>query len=251
MSCTNFSIIDDSTVEETESFTVQLTGEDRVIPLNDQTQIFINDTDVVDVDFNQSMYSVSETDDEVRICVNLDAEVEKRVTVELVTIDDTAQRLLDFTYTHTEVMFEPRGDVQQCISIPIIDDGVVESKEQFLVYVFDSDRSRVADRGSREDVQIDLPGSGGGVEVLSGGLQCVVVIEDDDKVRIGMERPEYSVLESEREVRVCLELEGEIERGVEVSVQTVGVTARGEIPYVKPNKHFASLLPGELWLSDQ
>lgn len=216
-------------MEETENFIVQLTGEDRVVPLNDQTRIFINDTDVVDVDFSQSMYSVSETDGEVRVCVDLDAKVEKTVTVELVTIEDTAQQLMDFTYTHTEVTFEPRGDIQQCVGIPIINDSVVETKEQFLVYMFDSDRSRVADRDSREDVQIDLPGSGGGVEVITGGVECVVVIEDDDKVRIGMEQPQYDVVESEGNVHVCLVLEGEIERSVDVSVQTVDGSARGKI----------------------
>lgn len=229
MICTNFSIIDDSTVEETENFIVQLTGEDRVIPLNDRTRIFINDTDVVDVDFSQSTYSVSETDGEVTVCVNLDAEVEKKVTVELVTIEETAQRLLDFAYTHTEVMFEPRGDIKQCISIPITDDVVVESKEEFFVYLFDSDRSRVADRGSREDVQIDILGSGGGVEVITGEVKCVVVIEDDDKVRIGMEHSQYEVVESEGNVHVCLVLEGVIERSVDVSVQTEVGTARGKI----------------------
>jgi hypothetical protein len=64
------------------------------------------------------------------------------------------------------------------------------------------------------------------VEVLSGGVRSVVVIRDDDRVVIGMTVPEYTVVESSSEVTVCLKMDGEIERKVDVLMRTVPGTAR-------------------------
>lgn len=172
------------------------------------------------------MYPVSEGAGEVSVCVELGAEVERMVTIRLVTDEDTAQRSLDFTQTYAQITFEPRGNTHQCIGIPIIDNDILENEEQFFVYIFDSDRSRVVDRGNRGDVEVEV--GSGGVEVITGGVQRVVVISDDDSVRIGVEMTQYQVEESE-EVRVCLKVfEGEMARSVDVTAQTAVGTAKGE-----------------------
>ena len=224
INCTTFSIVDDETVEDTESFIIQLTaGDSQIIFIGQRARIFITDIDKVNVELEHLAYSVSEGDSEVSVCVQLGAEVEKRVSVRLITDEHTAQPHADFIPMDVEIDFEPRGDTVRCVGVPIVNNTVLEKEEQFYVYVFGADRSIVVDGEDYVEV-----GSGEDVEVLIGGVRSEVVITDDDRVRIGVEQVEYVVEESEGEVRVCLVLEGETERTVDISMQTVVDTARGE-----------------------
>lgn len=225
INCTTFSIIDDEAVEDTESFLIQLTTRDsQVVSINHRARISITDTDVVNVVLGDLAYSVIESDTEVSVCVQLEAEVETRASVRLLTDEHTAQQYVDFMPIDVEIDFEPRGDTMQCIAVPIVDNNVLEKEERFYVYVFGADRSRV---NGEDYVEVEV-GSGGDVEVLIGGVRGEVVITDNDSVRIGVEQEEYVVDENEGEVRVCLVLEGEMERTVDISMQTVVDTARGE-----------------------
>ena len=220
-------------MEATESFFIQLatTGDEQIILDRDRTRVIVTDTDVVYVNFTQLSQTVSEVDTSVSVCVELESVVESPVTVQLATDSDTAHQPRDFTTAYETLTFEPRGDTRLCVSIAVHDDDILEEDEQFLVYIFDSERSRVRENdGGRGYVEIVVDsGSGEGevVEVLSGGVKSVVVIRDDDTVRIGMTVTEYTVEESQSEVTVCMEMEGEIERKVDVSLQAVSGTARG------------------------
>ena len=228
INCTAFSIIDDETVEDTESFVVRLTaGDSQIIPVNDRAIISITDVDVVSVELEHLAFSVSESDSEVTVCVQLGAEVEKRVSVRMLTDEGTAQQSVDFTKIDTEIYFEPRAGTVQCIGVPIIDNNVLEMEEQFFVYIFGADHSIVVD--GEDYVEIEAGSGGGDEEVLVGGVRGEVVIADDDSVRIGVEqREDYVVEESDGEVMVCLVLEGEMERTVDITVQALAGTARGE-----------------------
>ena len=222
--CTAFTIINDDTVENVESFVVRLTmgDDDRIIAINNSAIVFINDADLVDIDFDRSMYSVSEREGEVSICVELGAVVERSIIVRVTTSPDTAEQYSDYTPTDTQLSFQPRGTTHQCTAIPIIDNNVLEYEEQFFVYVFNTDRSRITDHGYEEEL------GSGEVIVIGEGVQSVVVVGDDDSVRVGVEQDQYEVEESERDVRVCIVLEGEMDRHVSVTVETVIGTARGE-----------------------
>ena len=236
--CTTLSIVNDERVESIESFFVQLatTGDEQVILDQARTRVVIHDTDTVYVDFTELTHTVSEEGAGVTVCVELESEVDSKVIVQLATDDGTARQPQDFDRTYEVLQFEPRGETRKCVAITIRDDEIVEDDEQFLVYIFDSERSRVRENeGGRGYVEVVHSGSGGEVEVLSGGVRSVVVIRDDDRVVIGMMVPEYTVDESSSEVTVCLKMDGEIERKVAVSMRTVPGTARGEAdPLINP-----------------
>jgi hypothetical protein len=227
--CTTLSIVNDERVESIESFFVQLatTGDEQVILDQARTRVVIHDTDTVYVDFTELTHTVSEEGAGVTVCVELESEVDSKVIVQLATDDGTARQPQDFDRTYEVLQFEPRGETRKCVVITIRDDEIVEDDEQFLVYIFDSERSRVRENeGGRGYVEVVHSESGGEVEVLSGGVRSVVVIRDDDRVVIGMMVPEYTVDESSSEVTVCLKMDGEIERKVAVSMRTVPGTAR-------------------------
>ena len=230
--CTSFEIVNDDIVEGEESFFIELTttGDDQIILDNSRTQVVVRDTDVVYVDYVERTQTVGESDGSASVCVELSAEVESEVTVQLATDDDTARQPRDYARTYEVLRFQPRAERRQCVSIAVRDDDILEEDEQFLVYIFDSERSRVRDQEGEVKgfVEVEPSGSGGGVEVLSGGVRSVVVIRDNDRVTIGMVVPEYTVVESASEVTVCLKMEGEMERKVDVYIRTVNGEAIGE-----------------------
>ena len=232
--CTYFSILNDDTVEETESFFVQLSADDPQLDIrSNSSRIIIDDMDVVDVGFVRSPQTVSEGDGQVEVCVNLSARVERAVTVILATDDGTAHQLVDYSKLFVELTFKSRGVTRMCVDVEIVDNAVLEHTEQFTVYVFGSDRTQVVDDGGvRGYVRIE-EGSGGEEQLLSGGLPSVVVINDDDTVRIGLNQTVFSVNESQSDVEVCLVIEGETEISVDVTMETEGGTeagdARGEL----------------------
>ena len=195
----------------------------------DRMMIVITDSDLVDVDFVLLNQSVTEGDGVVSVCVELKDSVEAEVTVELATEDDTAVETSDFVDIYRELVFEARGNTTQCVDVEIVDNNILESEEDFLVYIFDSERARVVEHGDgRGYVVVELgSGGGGGMEVLSGGVRSTVTIVDDDQVRIGVEATAYMVDESADEVVVCLEVVGEMERSVDVVLNIKEGSARG------------------------
>ena len=224
--------MDDQKVESTERFFVQLaaTEDDQIDFEQARTRVVVRDTDTVYVNFTTLSQTVREGDDEVAtVCVELEAEVESEVTIQLATDGDTAHQPRDFETTYEVLRFPPLGERRRCVSIPITDDEILEHSEQFLVYIFDSERGRVRDNeGGRGYVEVVSSGSGTEVEVLSGGVRSVVVIGDNDRVTVGMTVAEYTVEESEEDVTVCMRMEGVIERKFDISLRTVSDTARGE-----------------------
>ena len=224
--------MDDQKVESTERFFVQLAvTEDGQIDLKQaRTRVVVQDTDTVYVNFTTLSQTVKEGDNEVAtVCVELEAEVESEVTIQLATDCDTANQPQDFETTYEVLRFQPLGERRWCVSIPITDDKILENSEQFLVYIFDSERGRVRDNeGGRGYVEVVSSESGKEVEVLSGGVNSVVVIGDNDRVTVGMTVAEYTVEESEKDVAVCMRMEGVIERKFDISLRTVSDTARGE-----------------------
>jgi hypothetical protein len=225
VNCSTIEIRDDEKVEGTETFFLQLAAGDPQVRLSgDRARIVIEDTDVVGVGFVALTQKVGEADGAATVCVELDSEVESPVSVKLATDSDTAHHPRDFNTTYRELQFEPRGDTRQCVTVTVHDDAILENEEQFLVYIFDSERSRVTDNGGgRGFVEVN---TGSGVEVLSGGVRSVVVISDNDRVTIGVTQPEYTVEESEKYVNVCLKVTGDMEREVDVTLGTVDGTAK-------------------------
>lgn len=192
------------------------------------------DNDVAYVDFTQLSQTVSEADGSVSVCVELESRVEIPLSIQLATRSESAQHARDFNNTYVVLDYEPLGDLRQCTTIPINDDDVLEDEEQFLVYIFDSERVKVRENaGGRGYVEIFVPGLGSGdegeVRILSGGVRSVVVIEDNDRVTIGMVETQFTVPENQSVVIVCLKMEGETEKRVNVLMKTEPGTAIGNV----------------------
>ncbi|XP_065918054.1 uncharacterized protein [Dysidea avara] len=92
----------------------------------------------------------------------------------------------------------PAGMTRRMISIPIVNDTIVEGDEDFDVVL--------------------QPGSNG-IVIGTPGRTIVTIIDDNDVVKVMFERPMYSVNEPSRQVEVCLLKTGTNEIPVTVQVQ--------------------------------
>ena len=101
-------------------------------------------TAVVEVGFSQDAYTVVEGQGLVDICVNLSAVIERNVTVTITTFGITAQESLnsengDFVSVTRVLTFQPESTPQNCISVTIRDDSILETNEVFGVDLSTSD----------------------------------------------------------------------------------------------------------------
>ena len=92
----------------------------------------------------------------------------------------------------------------RCQRIPILNDSVLENTESFGIVITTPDTSVVL-------TQSRVP----------------VYIQDDDGVRVSLERREYSIREGEGALIVCTTLDGAIEREVQMVLNLVPITAQG------------------------
>lgn len=95
-------------------------------------------TAAVEVGFSQDAYTVIEGEGLVDICVNLSAVIERNVTVTITTFGITAQDFLnsengDFVSVTRVLTFQPESTPQNCISVTIRDDSILETNEVFGV----------------------------------------------------------------------------------------------------------------------
>ena len=100
-------------------------------------------TAVVEVGFSQDAYTVFEGQGLVDICVNLSVVIERNVTVTITTFGITAEFLNgengDFVSVTTVLTFQPESTPQNCISVTIRDDSILETNEVFGVDLSTSD----------------------------------------------------------------------------------------------------------------
>ena len=61
-------------------------------------------------------------------------ECDKPITVDIATADATAQAGKDYTAVKTTITFAP-GQTMQTISVPILDDGIAEANETFVLHL--------------------------------------------------------------------------------------------------------------------
>ena len=220
-SCYTFTILDDTIVEDTETFSVTLSSQDSFVTSRlSQAVVSILDSDQVSVRFEQPVYYVMEEGGDVRVCVVLGEKVEREISVRLTTGAGTAQPDSDFTPVDTNLTFQPEQAVQQCSSIPILDDDFLEDDEVFLVYLLDSDPA---------------------LNMMAGnGSQAVVVIGDNDTVSVTLAQSVYHVEEREEgEVEVCVSLLGVIEGEIELELHSFSDTAQGEPINKRMHTHYS------------
>ena len=90
--------------------------------------------------FSQDAYTVGEGEGTVEICANLSRNIEQNVTATLTTFSITAQNGEngDFMFKTKIFTFHP-GMVQECISVTIRDDSILEANEVFGVNLSTND----------------------------------------------------------------------------------------------------------------
>jgi hypothetical protein len=157
-------IEDDSVLEETESLTVSLslTGAPDGVQLSEQTAtIVITNDDELRVAFTMSSYTASEAE-EVEVCVRVvSGQLGTDITLQLETISGTAVDEDDYTALTRAVTLTPTV-TQQCVSVMIEDDSVLEETESLTV-------------------SLSLTGAPDGVQ-LSEQTATIVITNDDDSL---------------------------------------------------------------------
>lgn len=95
----------------------------------------------MDVGFSQSIYSVSEADGFVQVCVILQSETqtERSVTIGITVIPETATADDFSANDETQVLFLGVG--MMCFNISITSDLILEETERFSLVIVDSDPS--------------------------------------------------------------------------------------------------------------
>lgn len=221
--CTNISVIDDDIFEDEESFSISLRVDiDASIHIR-QTTITIQDNDQVSLSLTTNMMTVAEDVGVMEVCVELTGQTEKETPYQLMLIP--LEGLLvavngsDFHFTAAPLSSFPPTfpdtEEVQCHEVSIEDDAILESTEHFEVTLV---------------TPVDV------VRVLVGVAKMRVAITDDDTVNIGFTQEEFSVDEDgDREVEVCVQMTGEIEREVSVLISTQPGTAGGELLSSMPN----------------
>ncbi len=134
-------IIDDATVEDTDTFQVVLshpTGGALILPGKDSTNVVIDDNDphaevlVLPLSAVHSDVRVFENSGVATLRVSRLGGTQGVVTVDYATSDGTAKAGSDYTATSGTLTFQD-GEAFKDISIPISRDSVIEGDERFFV----------------------------------------------------------------------------------------------------------------------
>ena len=115
------------------------------------------------------------------------------------TSNSSAQAPNDYTELMLETTFE---EGRKCIEVAIIDDGVVEDVESFLLIVNSTDAA----------VTVNLP-------------VATVIITDDDQAMIAFQQTQYTASEGIRQLSLAIELTGSLERNATIMVESQDGTA--------------------------
>ena len=211
--CRNFFFLDDAVPEETEVFYVNLTTV-GAIPgtisiLTNRVKIQMLDTDQVSIGFEHSSYSATEGEDEqLEVCVDLGALVEKEIVVQFSAVAETAQHYSDFSQVDSQLTFRPHGLLRECTPILIMDDELLEDEEQLRVFILFSDPA------------LYVTGHPG----LSNS-SVAVSIGDDDFITVHLENSLYEVGEDVGRVSVCSVLNGTTGKEIPITLSSQQGTA--------------------------
>lgn len=127
-------LIDTDLVELTESFLVQFTnlqaGGANIALSRNRSEVTVTDDDQSNITIDD--ISVDESAANVQVTVSLDAPVDASVVINYATASQTAQSPSDYAHRSGSLTFTP-GTQTQTISIPIVDSGLLEIDETFLV----------------------------------------------------------------------------------------------------------------------
>jgi hypothetical protein len=202
--------------EQGESFFADLTlvssGDDNVILEPDEAEVMIIQVGAARIGFERTEYVVDEEDGSVTVVVRvLDGTLSGDVEVEFNTIDGSATTSgPDYART-TPILTFGTSTTNQSVTIPINNDDVVETVEDFIA-------------------NLTLRTLGANV-VLNPSI-TTVNINDNDVVTPEFDQSSYTVPEDDGPVEVCLDVPvGQIQRETVVQLVTMPGTATSGVDY--------------------
>ncbi|QDT84056.1 Calx-beta domain-containing protein [Gimesia chilikensis] len=194
-------IIGDTNVEATETFSVVISNPSVEASLiQDTGTVTIADNDVAT--FQISNRTVNENNGTVVIPVILDKSVQTTITVNYTTVSQTADSPDDYLTTFGTLTFNP-GEQLKNISIPLVDNGVVEVDEEFLVTL-----SGIQSNGH---------------QVVFTDDQALVTIQDDDQAAISIN--DTSIDEDAGTVTLTVSMDHPVDTTVTIDYETSIQTA--------------------------
>ena len=199
-------ILDDNIIEPTEGYLVTLTGTTNpLVSINTpQANGSILDDDMdpsYGVQFDVTSIDIDEAAGTVSLNVLLNADVQNEFTVEYNTADNTATDGFDFTgvATGTQVLtFGGTNSNTQLITIPIIDDIIIEDTENFtavlsnistsLVNILSNDKANVniidndGNEDWPEDMTIEACDTVPTTEEITSSSSCAITVVLDEVI---------------------------------------------------------------------
>ena len=227
--CVNISVVEDSIFEEDEKFSISLQVVRSAVSIHiNESIITIQDNDGVSLSFAAEEATTSEGAGVWQACVQLSGRTEKAVPYQVAVMpsegNNREYNKLYVTFMHLSSSspavlgadyqfvapvtpsFLPGSQQRQCHPVTIEDDSILENTEHFEAL---------------------LTVEAARVSVLTSRAR--VAITDNDFVSVGFNQTEFTVNEDDPEqVQVCVELTGEIERDVSVSIVGEPGSADGE-----------------------
>jgi hypothetical protein len=194
-------IIGDTNVEATETFSVVISNPSVEANLiQDTGTVTIADNDIATIQISNR--TVNENNGTVVIPVILDKSVQTTITVNYTTVSQTADNPDDYLTTFGTLTFNP-GEQLKNISIPLVDNGVVEVDEEFLVTL-----SGIQSNGH---------------QVVFADDQALVTIQDDDQAAISIN--DTSIDEDAGTVTLTVSMDHPVDTTVTIDYSTSDQTA--------------------------
>ena len=128
----NIPTTSDTEYESDETFTLTLSNPVRARLLGTSSATITIANVLPELDFSSDAIEVSETDGEIIIPVNLSYAMDRDVSFDYSTSDNTAEAGLDYTAVAGTVIIS-QGDTTGYISVPILDDSIYEYSESFYI----------------------------------------------------------------------------------------------------------------------
>ncbi|WP_339682931.1 Calx-beta domain-containing protein [Gimesia maris] len=210
-------ITDDEYTEMTETLLINLfnlqTASSDVILADSQSVLTIEYDDIAKVSVNN--ITVNESSGSAVIQVTLDHPVSSTITLDYTTADDSASNASDYFGKSGTLTFLA-GQQTKYVSIPILNDNLVEGNESFLFNL------------------TNLQANGYDVEFLSE--QALITIQDNDQASISIS--DISVDEDAGTALLTVELSNPVETAFSVDFSTADDTALDQQDYTAQSGTF-------------
>nr|XP_006814953.1 PREDICTED: uncharacterized threonine-rich GPI-anchored glycoprotein PJ4664.02-like [Saccoglossus kowalevskii] len=211
------SITDDNINEATELFQAVLSFISIRATLGCQvaTITVIDDDGPTVVSFNPTKYEVREGDSTVRLILERSGNLADDVELTVDTNPMTASENSDYVITKTAVLLLAQGVTSTSIPIDIVEDREVEDSETF---------------------QVKIASATTGV-ILIDDVAIVTIIDNDEYPAVGFNPTDYTVTEDAGTVEVTLQRSVNLLDIVDVTIDTIALTASGSDDYEDTRHH--------------